>query len=155
MLLERIFVMTNVFSWQKSVSLCPVSFCIPRLKLLVTPGISWLPTFAFQSPMVKRTSFFFFFLVLVLKGHVCLHRTGQLQLLWHWRLGHRLGLLWCWLVCLGNKPWSSIVFEIAPKYCISDSFADYKEYSISSKGFLPIVVNIMVIWIKFALSHLF
>ena len=39
----------------------------------------------------------------------------------------------------------SVVFEIAPKYCISDSFVDYKGYSISSKGFLPTVVDIMVI----------
>ena len=31
----------------------------------------------------------------------------------------------------------SVVFEIASKYCISDSFVDYKGYSISSKGFLP------------------
>ena len=30
------------------------------------------------------------------------------------------------------------------KYCISDSFVDYDGYSIS-KGFLPTVVNIMVI----------
>ena len=29
----------------------------------------------------------------------------------------------------------SIIFEIAPKYCISDSFVDYDAYSISSKGF--------------------
>ena len=39
----------------------------------------------------------------------------------------------------------SVVFEIAPKYFISDSLVDYEGYSISSKGFLPIVVNIMVI----------
>ena len=38
-----------------------------------------------------------------------------------------------------------IVFEIAPKYCISDSFVDYDGYSISSKGFLPTVVDIVVI----------
>ena len=30
-------------------------------------------------------------------------------------------------------------------YCISDSFVDHDGYSISSKGFLPTVVNIMVI----------
>ena len=47
----------------------------------------------------------------------------------------------------------SIVFEIAPKYCISDSFVDYVGYTISSKGFLPTAVDIMVIWIKFAYSH--
>ena len=39
----------------------------------------------------------------------------------------------------------SVVFEIEPKYYISDSFADYEGYSISSKGFLPTVVDIMVI----------
>ena len=36
------------------------------------------------------------------------------------------------------------VFEIAPKYCISDSSVDYEGYSISSKGSLPTVVDIMV-----------
>ena len=49
--------MTTAFSWQNSVSLCPASFCTPRPKLPATPGISQLPTFAFQSPMVKKTSF--------------------------------------------------------------------------------------------------
>ena len=39
----------------------------------------------------------------------------------------------------------SVVFEIAPKYCILDSFFDYEGYSISSKGFLPAVVDIMVV----------
>jgi len=36
------------------------------------------------------------FLVLVLEGFVGLHRT--VHLLWHLGLGHRLGLLWCWMV---------------------------------------------------------
>ena len=39
----------------------------------------------------------------------------------------------------------SVVFEIASKYCISDSFVDHDGYSISSKGFLLAVVDIMVI----------
>ena len=39
----------------------------------------------------------------------------------------------------------SVVFEIASKYWISDSFVDYGNYSISSKGILPTVVDIMVI----------
>ena len=46
----------------------------------------------------------------------------------------------------------SVVFEIASKYCISDSFVDYDGYSISSKGFLATVVDIMVIWVKFTHS---
>ena len=47
-----------MFSWQNAVSLCPASFCTPRPNLPVTPGISWPPTFALQSPLMKRTSFF-------------------------------------------------------------------------------------------------
>ena len=48
----------------------------------------------------------------------------------------------------------SIGFEIASKYCILDSFVDYDGYSISSEGFLPIVVDIMVIWVKFTHSSI-
>jgi len=68
-----------VFSWQNCVSLCPASFCTPRPNFPVIPGVSWLPNFAFQSPVMKRTSF----LVLVLESLVCLHRTIQPQLLQH------------------------------------------------------------------------
>ena len=39
----------------------------------------------------------------------------------------------------------SVVFEVASKYCISNSFVDYDGYFTSSKGFLPTVVDIMVI----------
>ena len=39
----------------------------------------------------------------------------------------------------------SVIFEIASKYCISDSFVDHDGHSISSEGFLPAVVDIMVI----------
>ena len=39
----------------------------------------------------------------------------------------------------------SVIFEIASKFCILDSFVDYDGYSISSKGFLPTVLNIMFI----------
>ena len=43
---------------KNSVSVCSASFYIPRQNLPVIPGISWLPTFAYQSPMMKMTSFF-------------------------------------------------------------------------------------------------
>ena len=33
-------------------------------------------------------------------------------------------------------------FEIVPKHCILDSFVNFEGYSISSKGFLPTVVDI-------------
>ena len=39
----------------------------------------------------------------------------------------------------------SVIFEIASKYCFSDSFADHDGHSISSERFLPAVVDIMVI----------
>ena len=48
-----------------------------------------------------------------------------------------------WFVLEMNRD-HSVVFEIAPKYCILDSFVDYDGYSISSEGFLPTVVDIMV-----------
>ena len=38
----------------------------------------------------------------------------------------------------------SVIFEIASQYCFSNSFVDYDGYSISSMGFFPTVVDIMV-----------
>ena len=49
-----------------------------------------------------------------------------------------------WFALETNRA-HSVVFEIASKYCISDSFLDHDGYSISSEGFLPAVVDIMVI----------
>ena len=49
-----------------------------------------------------------------------------------------------WLALEMNKD-HSVIFETASKYCISDSLVDYDGYSISSKGFLSTVVDIMVI----------
>ena len=49
-----------------------------------------------------------------------------------------------WFVLETNRD-HSVVFEMASKYCISDSFVDHDGYSISSEGFLPAIVDIMVI----------
>ena len=49
----------------------------------------------------------------------------------------------------------SVIFETALKYCILGSSVDYEGYSISSEGFLPAVVDIMVIWVKFTHSRPF
>ena len=49
-----------------------------------------------------------------------------------------------WFALETNRD-HSVIFEIASKYCISDSFVDHGGYSISPKGFLPAVVDIMVI----------
>ena len=55
------------------------------------------------------------------------------------------------MICLGNEQRSSVVFEIAPKFAYW-TLVDYEGYSIISEGFLPTVVDIMIIWIKFAHS---
>jgi len=60
-------------------------------------------------------------------------------------LGHRLDYCDIEWFALEMKRNHSVVFEIASKYCISDSFVDHDGYSISSEGFLPTVVEIMVI----------
>ena len=59
-----------------------------------------------------------------------------------------------WFALETNRDYS-VVFEIASKYCISDSIVDHDGYSISSKGILPAVVDIMVIWVKFTHSSPF
>ena len=61
--------------------------------------------------------------------------------------GQGIDLDYCdieWFALETNRD-HSVVFEIASKYCISDSFVDHDGYSISSEGFLPVVVDIMVI----------
>ena len=63
-----------MFSWQSSVSLCPVSFCTPRSNLPVTPGSYLLPTL--HSVHCDKKDLF---MVLVLE---VLHKTSQSQLLW-------------------------------------------------------------------------
>ena len=121
---------------------CFIPYSIPRPNFPVTPGVSWLPTFAFQSPIMERT----YILAVSSKRSVGLHKTVQLQLLQRYWLGHRLGLLWYWRFALEMNRDHSVAFEIASKYYISDSFVDHYGYSISSKGFVPTVVDIMVIW---------
>ena len=49
-----------------------------------------------------------------------------------------------WVALEMNRD-HSVVFEIASKYCILDSFVDHDGHSISSEGFLPAVVDIMVL----------
>ena len=46
---------------------------------------------------------------------------------------------------LKMNQYHSVVFENVPKYYVLDSFINLKSYSISSKGFLPTVVDTMVI----------
>ena len=85
------------------------------------------------------------FWVLVLKSLVGLHRTVQLS--FFSITGRGIDLDYCdieWFSLEMNRR-HSVIFEIASKYCVSDSFVDHDGYSISSEGFLPSVVDIMVI----------
>ena len=83
--------------------------------------------------------------MLVLDGLVGLHRTFHFNFfsitVWGIDLDY-CDIEWFALEMIRDH---SVVFEIAPKYCISDSFLDYDGYFISSKEFLPTVVDIMVI----------
>ena len=61
--------------------------------------------------------------------------------------GKGINLNYCdieWFALETNRD-HSVIFEIAPKCCILDAFTDCEGYSISSKGFLPIVLDVMVI----------
>ena len=76
--------------------------------------------------------------VLVLKVLVGLHRTVQLQLLQRCWLGYRLGLLWYWIVCLGNEQRSFCCLWGCTKARHFGLFADSEGYSTFSKWFLPV-----------------
>ena len=81
----------------------------------------------------------------VLKGLVGLHKTIPFSIFSITDWG--IDLDYCgieWLALEPNRD-HSVVFEIISKYCILDSFVDHFGYSISSEGFLPTVVDIMVI----------
>ena len=124
----RGYLLSSVHSLDKTLLACPASFCTPRPNLHVTSSISWLPTFAFQSPIMKRTSFWG-----VLKGLLGLHRTIQLQLLQHYWSGIDLDDCDTESFTLETNRNHSVIFEIASKYWISDSFVDHDGYSISSE----------------------
>ena len=83
--------------------------------------------------------------MLVLEGLLHHHRTVQLS--FFGISGWGIDLNYCdieWFSLEMNRD-HSVNFQIASKYRILDSFVDYNGYSISSKGFLPSVVDIMVI----------
>ena len=83
--------------------------------------------------------------MLVLKGLVGFQRTVQFS--FFGISGWDIDLDYCdieWFALETNRD-LSVICEITPKYCISDSFVDYEGCSVSSKGFLPTVVDKMVI----------
>ena len=80
--------------------------------------------------------------MLVLKGLVELFNFSFFRV-----TGWGIDLDYCdieWFALEMNRD-HFVIFEIASKYCISDSLVDHDGHSISSEGFLPAVVDIMVI----------
>ena len=76
--------------------------------------------------------------MLVLEGLVGLHRTIQLQLLQH--TGQGIDLHYHdteWFALEINRDYS-VIFEIVPKYCISDSSVDYDAIPFLLRDFCPL-----------------
>ena len=87
---------------------------------------------------MKRT----YIWVLVLEGLVGLHGTNHSTSASSALLDLDYSDI-AWFALEMNRD-HSFIFETASKYCISDYFVDHDGYSISSKRFLPTVVDIMV-----------
>ena len=84
--------------------------------------------------------------------------SSVLTALTHWLIDRSTDLLSDWLLCcvelfaLETNQDHSVAFEIASRYCISDSFVDYRA--------TPFLLRILahrsnVLWIKFTHSCLF
>ena len=87
--------------------------------------------------MVKRITF----LVLILDGLV-----EPVNFSFFGISGWGTDLNYCdveWFALEMNQD-HSVIFEVVPKYFISECFVDYEGYSVFSKRFLPTVVDIMV-----------
>ena len=138
--------MTSAFSWKNSVSLCPSSFCTPKPNLPVIPGISWLPTFAFQSPVMKRTSFW----LLDLEGLIGLY-VRPFNLSFFSITGQGIDLYWMvW-------KWTEIILSflrLYPTIAFWTLLLTLRVIPFLLRDSCPIVVDIMLIWTKFAHSIL-
>ena len=92
---------------------------------------TWLNFVLHFSPLEWKGHLFW---VLVLEGLLVLHRT--VQLLQHYWSGHRLGLPWYWIVCLGNKQRPFWHFWDCTQVLHFGLTVDCEGYSISLKEFL-------------------
>ena len=82
----------------------------PTLNLAQHQGLFKWVSSSYQVAKVSKFHLQHQYFQWILRTLVGLHRTVQLQLLHHHWLGHRLGLLWYWMVCLGNKKRSFCPF---------------------------------------------
>ena len=103
------------------------------------------------------------FNIMVIQAYVLTSNTEEAEVEWFYEdlqdllelfnfsffsiIGRDIDLDYCdieWFALEMNRD-HSVIFETASKYCILDSFLDHDGYCISYKGFLPTVVDIMVI----------
>ena len=120
---KRVFAMNIAFSWQNPVNICPASFCTPRPNLTIGPGI--LTTHICIPVPYDGKTFVCVCVcvcVLVLESLVGLHRTVQLQLLWHYWSGHRLDYPDIEWFALETNRDHYVVFEIAPSTAFQTLF---------------------------------
>ena len=129
--------MTSAFSWQNSISRWPASFCTPRPKCSL-PQVSLDFLLLPSSPLWWIAHLFW--------RSSQNHSTSASTAYWS---GHRFALPWYWMVCLGNKQRLFCHFWDCAQVLHFRLFCWLWCYSISSKGFLPTVVDIMVISVKF------
>ena len=90
--------------------------------------------------------------MLVLEGLVGLHRTIQLQLFGIGGWGIELDYCDVEWFALEMSGAHSLFLRWHPRTAFQ-TLVDYEGYSISSKGFLPTVVDTVVIQVKFAHSQ--
>ena len=136
--------MTSVFSWQNSISLYSALFHIPKPNLPVSPRQIYFLTsyFCILVPYDEKDIFLGCQFWNVLQVFIEPFNFSPFGITgWGVDLDYH-GIEW---FALEMNRDHSVVFDIGPKNCIADSFVDYEGYSISSKGFLPIIVDLMVI----------
>ena len=131
------FVVKGCFLWRP----CSLDKTLPfftlhyKAKLAYYSGYLLIPPFAFQFFMMKRKSFLCLFLVFNIGGLVVFIEPFNFSFFSITGQGINLDYHDIeWFALEMNKD-HSVIFETAPKYCISDSSFDYEGYSISYKGF--------------------
>ena len=94
--------MTSVLSWQTLLAFDLLHFVLQgQICLLIQVSLDY--RLLHSSPLWWKGHLFW---VLFLEGLVGLYRMVKFQLLQYYWLGHRLGFLWYWMVCLGIEQTS-------------------------------------------------
>ena len=130
--------MTSAFSWQNCQPL-PYFILYSKAKLACYSRCLLTSCFCILVPCDEKDIFFWCQFQKVLQVFI-----EPFKFCFFGISGSGINLDYCdteWFTLETNGD-HSVIFEMAPKYFISDSLVDYDGYSISSKGFLPTVVDI-------------